>query len=81
MPGGPDAPEKMVLASEELREPLLRNNGGPPSTVSGSFTATTNAPRIREEITRITEGDHAQNNASSVQSDETRTPGISMFQG
>ncbi|CAH1425143.1 unnamed protein product [Lactuca virosa] len=81
VPGGPDAPEKMVLASEELREPLLRNNGGPPSTVSGSFTATTNAPRIREEITRITEGDHAQNNVSSVQSDETRTPGISLFQG
>lgn len=67
---GSDVPGRMILASEALREPLLSNNGGAP----------TSAPLIRDEITRIS-ADHGQNDISRVQSDETRTTGISMFQG
>lgn len=70
---GSDVNERMVLASESLREPLLTNNGG---------HGTTNAPNVHDEIiTRIGEDDHAQNSLSRTQSEESRTSGISLFQG
>lgn len=73
---GSDFPERMVLASEALKEPLLSNNNN--NTIR---YGTTNAPPpIR---TRITEDNHPQNNnnLSRTQSEESRSTGISMFQG
>ncbi|XP_024993169.1 uncharacterized protein LOC112526950 [Cynara cardunculus var. scolymus] len=77
---GSDGQDTAALASKELREPLLSNNGhvGSDSAASGSLLTATNASPTCEEITRHSD---SQNNMAIVQSDQTRQSGISMFQG
>ncbi|XP_024975008.1 uncharacterized protein LOC112513099 [Cynara cardunculus var. scolymus] len=83
VPRGSDGQEMLAFASEEISEPSLSNTGhvGSLSTVSGLTLAATNAPPIRDEITRNSEEDHSQNNTALVQSDQTSQSGVSIFQG
>ncbi|XP_071698397.1 uncharacterized protein [Rutidosis leptorrhynchoides] len=64
-----DASESSVVQNDVTRkehtEPLLSSN----------------APPVRDEITRHLEEDRSQSNSALVQSDQTSPSGISMFQG
>ncbi|KAJ9564410.1 hypothetical protein OSB04_000376 [Centaurea solstitialis] len=77
-----DGQEMLAFSTNEVSDPPLSDtHDGSFSTVSGLPLAATNAPPVRDEITRDSEEDHSQNNLALVQSDQTSPSGVSIFQG
>nr|GEV12381.1 alpha/beta hydrolases superfamily protein [Tanacetum cinerariifolium] len=73
--------ELTPIASEELTEPLLSNNGddGTLLVVPESVLAATNAPPVGDELPSNSKEDHSRNSIADVQSDQTRKNGIPLF--
>ncbi|PWA49879.1 alpha/Beta hydrolase fold protein [Artemisia annua] len=75
--------ELAAIASEELIEPLLSNNGhdGTLSVVPESVLAASTALPVVDETTSNSKEDRSRNNIADVQSDQTRKNGIPLFKG
>ncbi|KAI3813515.1 hypothetical protein L1987_18240 [Smallanthus sonchifolius] len=79
-----DGQKIMALASEEIKEPILSNNGHDASLSAafGSSLDAANTPVVLDEITSNLEDDPSQNNVALVQPNQTRSISrIASFQG